>query len=147
MIHLVTRESLLEKIGNAANSESDFLALRNYVFDHYAAEDEYVFESENLKLIFAVLLPYLHSEEALGDEQRGARLSRLQKALLRELSPEAAVLALEYDRIALLLGKLNSGVIPQQVFAQQMRKLYPVNYNWLKVIDLYNSRPDPFVAQ
>ncbi len=142
MNYFVSRENLLDRISKAADSEEDFLALRDFIFDYYAAEDNYVFESEELEKIFAVLLPYLHFEETFGDRQRTRRLKRLEMALKEEFTPESAVLALEYERISSLLRKLETEKISDFVFKAQLRKLSPLDINWRKVLELYKSHPE-----
>lgn len=139
MDYLVSRRVLLKKIADAASDNEGFLAFRNFVFDYYAAEDNYVFTSHSLELIFAVLLPYLQVEEAFGDSQREQRMKRLRTALEEELTPESAICALEYDRITLLLTRLESEAISKDVFDKQLKKLSPVQVDWNNVLNIYKS--------
>lgn len=138
----VSTTSLLQTISQAANDDEHFARLRNLVFDYFADEETYFFQSESLKDVFGVLLPYLHFEEAFGDEQRAQRMKRLDKALHEECSPEMAVVGLEYERIAELERKKQSGVISDFTFQQQLRKLSAAKINWPKVLALYASHSD-----
>ena len=138
----MSRETLLQKIAQAIDSQERFIELRNFIFDYYAAEDEYDFTSPELEKVFAVLLPYLHFEEAFGDPQRPERLRLLEKTLKEEMSPEAAILGLEFDKISQLLQKLRSGLISDTVFETQLKKISPVDLDWDKVLDLYQAHPE-----
>jgi len=135
----VSTTNLLQTISQAANDNDEFASLRNLVFDYFANEETYFFQPESARDVFGVLLPYLHFEEAFGDEQRAQRMKRLEKALREEFSPEMAVLGLEYERIAELEGKKQSGVISEFTFQQQLRKISPAQINWAKVLSLYAS--------
>ena len=135
----VSTTSLLHTISQAANDDDQFARLRNLVFDYFADEETYFFQSESLKDVFNVLLPYLHFEEAFGDEARAQRMERLEKALRAEFSPEMAVVGLEYERIAELDRKKQAGVISEFTFQQQLRKISPAQVNWAKVLALYAS--------
>ncbi|HEY0727361.1 MAG TPA: hypothetical protein VGD38_04770 [Pyrinomonadaceae bacterium] len=138
----VSTTNLLQTISQAANDDDQFARLRNLVFDYFADEETYLFESESVRDVFGVLLPYLHFEEAFGDEQRAERMKRLEKALRAELTPEMAVLGLEYERIAELDRKKQSGVISDFTFQQQLRKISASKINWAKVLALYASHAD-----
>lgn len=138
----VSTTSLLQTISQAANGNYQFARLRNLVFDYFADEETYFFQSESVKDVFGVLLPYLHAEEAFGDEHRAQRMKRLDKALLAEFSPEMAVLGLEYERIAELERKKQTGVISHFTFQQQLRKVSPSQINWAKLLALYASHPN-----
>lgn len=138
----VSTSNLLQTISQAANDDDQFARLRNLVFDYFADEETYFFESESVRDVFGVLLPYLHFEEAFGDEQRAQRMKRLEKALRAELTPEMAVLGLEYERIAELDRKKQSGVISDFTFQQQLRKISASKINWAKVLALYESHAD-----
>ena len=129
-------------ISQAANDNDEFARLRDLVFDYFADEETYFFQSESVRDVFAVLLPYLHFEEAFGDEQRAQKMTRLDKALRAEFSPEMAVLGLEYERIAELERKKQSGVISDFTFQQQLRKISAVQINWAKVLSLYALHSD-----
>jgi hypothetical protein len=142
MKYIVSPKALLQKVVNASNSQEGCLDLRNFVFDYYAGEDEYVFTSERLEKIFAVLLPYLHFEEAFGDQRRALRLRLMEQILREDLSPESAVLGLEYDQISALSEKLESGLIPESVFETQLRKISPADVDWNRVLTLYRSHPE-----
>lgn len=138
----VTITNLLQTISQAAHDDNHFARLRNLVFDYFADEETYFFESEAVKDVFNVLLPYLHFEEAFGDKQRAQRMKRLEKALRAEFSPEMAVLGLEYERIAELEQKKQAGVISDFIFQQQLRKISASKLNWAKVMALYALHPD-----
>lgn len=142
MNHLVSHQTLLEKITNAIDEEQHFLALRNFILAYYGADDDYVFESKEVEMVFAVIASYLEFEEAFGDPQRGLRLRRLKKALEEVFTPESAICALEHDRISALLEKLELGIIPEFTFERQVRKLSPINVNWKRVLRLYKSHPE-----
>jgi hypothetical protein len=138
----VSTTNLLQTISQAANDNDQFARLRNLVFDYFADEETYFFQSESVKDVFGVLLPYLHFEEAFGDEQRARRMKRLEKALRAEFSPEMAVLGLEYERIAELDRKKQTGVISDFIFQQQLRKLSASKINWARVLALYASHTE-----
>lgn len=146
MNYIVSRSILQDKIGDAARSDEGFLALRDFVFDYYAAEDDYVFEPEAGEAVFAVLLPYLQVEEAFGDDRREQRMKWLGLALEKEFTAESAVAAISRDRIARLLSRRASRVISEEVFQTQLRKLSPARVDWEAVLKLYesyrNSAPD-----
>jgi len=139
MSYLVSRPVLQDKIGEAARSDEGFLALRNFVFDYYAAEDDYVFEPAAGEAVFAVLLPYLQVEEAFGDNRREQRMRWLGMALEKEFTAESAVAAISRERIAQLLTKRASRVISEEVFQEQLRKLSPARVDWEVVLRLYES--------
>ena len=138
----VSTTSLLQTISQAANDDDQFARLRNLVFDYFADEETFFFQSEAVKDVFGVLLPYLHFEEAFGDEQRAQRMKRLEKALRAEFTPEMAVLGLEHERIAELERKKKSGVISDFTFQQQLRKISASKINWAQVLALYASHAE-----
>lgn len=142
MYHLVSRDNLLARITDAINDEEDFVALRNFIFNYYSADDDYVFESKELEMIFAVLASYLEFEEAYGDSERAPRLIRLKRVLEQESTPESVLVAIEYDRVSSLLEKLKAGVISEFTFEAQLRKLSPVNVSWNKVLEFHKSHPE-----
>ena len=117
---------LITKIHKAAESNSDFETLRQFIFDYYYAEDDYIFESEGLEEIFDVLSVYLESEEAYGDPLRKLRLKRLHRVIRnRHRTLEDMTAALKYDRIENLLEKFEAGVISRTIFHSQLCALSP----------------------
>jgi len=118
---------LVTKIRKAAESNSDFEALRQFIFDYYYAEDDYIFESEGLEEMFDVLSVYLESEEAYGDPRRKLRLKHLHRVIRdRHRTIEDMTAALKYDRIGDLLEKFEAGVISRTIFHSQLRTLSPL---------------------
>lgn len=135
---------LISKIRNAIESDSGFETLRQFIFDYYYAEDDYIFESDGLKNIFDVLSIYLESEEAYGDPLREVRLKQLHRVIQDpHTTIEDMIAALKYDRIGNLLHKFESGAISRAVFYSQILSLSPLSSDAEKLVTAYrHSLPD-----
>jgi hypothetical protein len=140
MIHTVTKPLLFKKIARACESTDEFKNFREFIFDYYYGEDDYVFETEELEIIFAVLSSYLEFDEAYGDPLKSTRLSRL-KATFQQggWSVEHTIYALESDKLGDLLSRHQTGVISEQILESQVRKLAPIAFDWKRVISLYKN--------
>lgn len=143
MERLVTDESLLRKISEAVADGEAFLRLREYVFDYYYAEVKYRFTSQALEATLDALGRYLMHEEGFGDPQRERKLQRLLRIVQKQgFAAESVILALDLEKISGLVEKLSSGTISENTFAEQIKKLSPVDFNWMKVVSLFRTE-DP----
>jgi hypothetical protein len=140
MIHRVTKPLLLEMIAKASENQHEFKKLREFIFDYYYGEDDYIFETEGLEIIFAVLSSYLEFAEAYGDPLKPTRLSRLKAAFQQGgWSVEHTIYALESDKLGDLLSRHQTGAISEQILELQVRKLAPISFDWKRVISLYQN--------
>jgi len=141
MVQIVTQQKLLHRVRQAIASQEGFIAFRDSVLDYYSADDDYIFKTDELKLIFSVLAVYLEFEEVYGDSLRLKRLARLGKALSAgQIRAEHVVIALEYERIAALACKLYAGLISKPVFDRQLRQICPIKkIDWETVVRLYED--------
>ncbi|MDM8525050.1 hypothetical protein QUF80_16895 [Desulfococcaceae bacterium HSG8] len=138
MKHNISESVIISKILKAAESDADFGALRQFIFDYYYAEDDYVFEFSGAEEIFDVLSVYLESEEAYGDPLRKIRMKRLHRAIQNQhRTIEDMTAALKYDRIANLLDKFESGAISRAIFHSQLRSLSPLTSDAEKLVEAY----------
>ena len=136
---------MLGKIAKACDSHDEFKNLRQLVFDYYYGEDDYIFETEELEMIFGVLSSYLEYEEAYGNTRKQIRLRRLKKVFQQDKwSVEHVIYALEYDQLADLLDKYESGILTEGVLESQVRKLSPVPFDSRAVISLYKAKGKGF---
>lgn len=140
MLVTVSRQDLLNRIATAARDEQSLDDLRRFIFDHYWNEDEYIFESEDVEWVFAVLLPYFQLEEAAGDARRQERMTKLLEALESEFSPESAVLGLEFDRIADLVQKYRGGHMRTHLFRKKVEEITPARIDKQKLFEAVISR-------
>jgi hypothetical protein len=140
MFVTVSRQDFLDRIATAARDDQGLNELREFIFNHYWNEDEYVFESEEVEWIFAVLLPYFQVEEALGDSRRQERMANLREALEHEFSPESAVLGLEFDRVADLVQRFRAGRIRMHLFRKKIEELTPARIDKGKLFEGVSSR-------
>lgn len=127
---MLTKQGFLLEILSCLNGDSQFSALQRYVFQYFEAEEDFELE-EALDQIFQVFLPYLHFEESQEDAERDVRLRRVYALLQNATSAikERVVFGLEFDRILRLTRKLNSGVIPEHVYDEQLAALAPCEYD------------------
>ncbi|QTA89698.1 hypothetical protein [Desulfonema magnum] len=138
MKYNISESVMISKIHKAAESDAGFETLREFIFDYYYAEDDYVFEFGGAEEIFDVLSVYLESEEAYGDPLRKTRMRRLHRAIRnRHRTVEDMTAALKYDRIANLLDKFEAGVISRAVFLSQLRSLSPLTSDAEKLVGAY----------
>jgi len=138
MKHNISESLIISKIRKAAESDAGFESLREFIFDYYYAEDDYVFEFGGLEEIFDVLSVYLESEETHGDPLGKIRMRRLHRAIRnRHRTIEDMTAALRYGRISNLLGKFESGVISRAVFHSQLRSLSPLTSDAEKLVVAY----------
>jgi len=140
MTDVVTEHQLLEAIRDATRGREEFLRFREFVFDLFTGEGRYELGSEGAKDLTFHLVSYLQTEEAFGDPLWKERLKTLHQVLQAEgFALENMILGLSLDRIRLLVQKVDSGVISSRVFAEQMKKLWPGDFNWLRVVDVYRA--------
>jgi hypothetical protein len=131
---------LREKVSQAIISDQAFELLREFIFDYYYAEDEYLFETEELETLFAALATYLEFEEAYGDNQKAIRLFRLSKVLQKkDWTIEQVIYALEYDRLGRIMSAFQAHFISQEDLQTQVTKLFPLAFDVSKMIKLYND--------
>lgn len=140
MLIIASRQEVLNHISDACVANEGFAALRDFVFGHYWNEDEYVFECDEVETVFAVLLPYLQSEDALGDSMRQARMEELRDALTSEFTSESAVLGLEYDRISDLVRKYEKGHIRAHLLRKSIEGLTPAQIDKGRLWELVTDR-------
>ncbi|MDM8551828.1 hypothetical protein QUF72_17225 [Desulfobacterales bacterium HSG2] len=132
---------LISKIHEAVESDSGFEYLKQFIFDYYYAEDDYIFESDGMEYLFDVLSVYLESEEAYGDPLREVRLKRLRRVIQdRYGTIEDMIAALKYDEIGNLLDKSESGAISQALFYSQICNLSPLSFDAEKLVAAYRRR-------
>lgn len=127
----ITLKILIEQIRQYIDGKCEYDAVREYVFSPHESEDE-IEVADDADQVLSVLLPYMLSEEAFGDKMRDVRLRRLVRLFEnpRETHLSAVVVfALEYDEIQELEKKLDSDVISEAVFREQLRKLSPATFD------------------
>lgn len=147
MLIIVSKRDLLDRIADAGKEEQGLAALRDFIFDYYWDEDEYVFESEESEWIFAVLLPYLQVEEAIGDPHRQERMRKLLEALGQEFTPESAVIGLEYDCINDLVQKYRNGFIRRHLLRKKIEELTPAAIDKEKLFKAVMAKAEESVLE
>ena len=125
---ILTKKKFLSEIAGYLGGHSPFLAVRRFVFQYFEAEKD-IKLSDELDLIFEVILPYLHDEESFGDPDRDLRLQRVYQLLsnTQAFSKEQTVFAIEFDKIRELAKKADDKRISDSVYADQISKLSPCN--------------------
>ncbi len=132
---VISRKTVLQKINQAMVVPNGWTILRDFVLDYYATDDDYVFQTDTLETIFALLAAYVESVEVYGDDLCQNRLVKLQQALSQEqVTAEQVFIALKYDRLANLTAKLQAGLISKAVFEAQVKKLSSIKIDWGKVM-------------
>ena len=137
---LLALPDLLTCIRAYLTRKSEFSAVRSFVFQFFEAEKDMELD-DNLEEIFPILLSYLHYDEAEGDPDRDKRLRRLLDVLEdhQDSIRERVVFGLEFDDIRELTKKRMTGVIPANVYDEQMAKLAPLEYDY-KLVEAWGDR-------
>ncbi len=52
MVQIVTQQKLLHRVSQAIAAQNGFIAFRDSVLDYYSADDDYIFETDELKRNF-----------------------------------------------------------------------------------------------
>lgn len=140
MKYRVSRATLLKLIGEALQSGEDFNEFRSFVLNRYYAEDEYIFESEGIELIFDEVGAYLLDTEFAEDPFTSDRFRKLRKVFeAGGWTLEHVICALDYDRITTLLDKYRSSAISVSVFDDQIRKLSRADFDSSRLLEIYNQ--------
>ena len=127
----ITLIDLIERLRDYLDGKCDFEFVRRLVYSPYESEEDLVVDDDADDLL-SVLSPYVQTEEAFGDNHRDFRLRRIVSLFDQppHSSPAAiAVFALNFDEIAELRSKVDNGVIPENVYRDQLSKLSPAEYD------------------
>lgn len=120
---IVTKAELLKLIQNASRSHSQLVALRNYVFDFYYDDCNYIFDDKLIN-VFTVLCPYLLFEEARGDTDFSLRLRRLAFILQNNGAMKPCIiLAIYYDEIKTLHDSYSNKLLSENTYKQKLKEL------------------------
>ncbi len=130
MSKVITMQTLLDRLNGFLHG-GDYDDFRSYVYSRYEAEEEIVVE-DDADEVLSVLAPYVETEEAFPDINPEVRLRRTAKLLenANGVSITAlCVFGLNYDEIADLTAKVDSAIIPQNVYVAQLRRLTPAEFD------------------
>jgi len=122
-------EIFLEILDEFISAKLEFSAVREFVFQFYDDEQEFIVD-EKTEILITVLTPYLEHEESWGDTERYDRMKRIRTVLQSDSNlTERLIFALRFSEIKILTNKLKNGIITKHVYCEQIGKLSPIEYD------------------
>lgn len=137
---------LLDRLKHASKSTAAYAALRDFIFDYYWDLNDVELECEELEHVFVIFRAYFEPEPSIPDALGLVRMHNAWLALSGEFNREAAIAGMEYDRIPALLEKERQKLISEEVLRQQIEKMYPIEYDWRRVLWIYDGLKDRFMS-
>lgn len=137
----ITKKIIIDLLTKSIDNDSGTEDLRSFTFAYFKAEDEYLFESPDIKNFFHVVEDYNTYDEAFGDVNQKFTLLRLRDSLIKNdnWEEELLIAVTRYDRIKLLELQLEEGKIDSKQFNHELRQYCYDNSDLKKVMSYHKK--------